>query len=166
MRPRYYSRIARVALLSFFLTGCTPSEDDVRKLVREELAKSSTRSYVTDAQVIGPYSPAVRVGNFLFVSGQIGLVPETGEMIGEDIESQTRQSLDNLMSILRKGGYDSSHVVQCTVYLKDINDFPKMNLLYGGYFVEGAYPTRATVEVSNLPRKAKVEIAAVAYKER
>lgn len=157
---------AAILTAAILLAGCGSSDDEVRRMVREELAKSSTRSFITDAQVIGPYSPAVRAGEFLFVSGQIGLTPDAGEMIGEDIESQTRQSLDNLMSILRKAGYDSSHVVQCTVYLKDINDFPKMNLLYGGYFAEGAYPTRATVEVSNLPRKAKVEIAAVAYKTR
>ena len=152
--------------LAFLLIGCGKSDDDIRKVVQEELAKSSTRSFITDAQVIGAYSPAVQAGEFLFVSGQIGLNPETGKMVGDDIESQTRQSLENLMSILRKAGYDSSHVVQCTVYLKDINDFPKMNLLYGGFFTEGAYPTRATVEVSNLPRMAIVEIAAVAYKAR
>jgi 2-iminobutanoate/2-iminopropanoate deaminase len=157
---------AAILTLAILLIGCGSSDDEVRRLVREELANSSTRSFITDAQVIGPYSPAVRAGEYLFVSGQIGLTPDAGEMIGEDIERQTRQSLDNLMSILRKAGYDSSHVVQCTIYLKDINDFPKMNLLYGGYFAEGAYPARATVEVSNLPRKAKVEIAAVAYKTR
>ncbi len=156
----------RVLLLCAFpfLLGCGKSDNELRQLVRDELAKQQTISYVTDAQVIGPYSPAVRVGKFLFVSGQIGLHPETTELVGDDIESQTRQALDNLMSILSKAGYDSSHVIQCTVYLKDINDFPKMNLIYGGYFTEGKYPTRATVEVSNLPRKAKVEIAAVAWK--
>jgi 2-iminobutanoate/2-iminopropanoate deaminase len=147
-----------------FIAGCGKSEDEIRSLVRDELAKASERSYMTDAKTIGPYSPAVRVGNFLFVSGQIGLDPLTSEFAGEDIESQTRQALTNLMTILQKAGYDSSHVVQCSVFLKDINDFPKMNLIYGGYFTEDKYPTRTTVEVSNLPRKAKVEIAAIAYK--
>lgn len=156
------NRIRMLPLALLFL-GCDKSEEDIRAIVRSELNRAGERSYITDAQVIGPYSPAVRVGNFLFISGQIGLKP-TGELAGEDIESQTRQALDNLMSILQKAGYDSSHVIQCTVFLKDINDFPKMNLIYGGYFEEGKYPTRATVEVSNLPRKAKVEIAAVAFK--
>jgi 2-iminobutanoate/2-iminopropanoate deaminase len=156
----------QLPLIAFlFLLGCGRSEEELRRLVRDELAKQQTISYVTDAQVIGPYSPAVRVGKFLFVSGQIGLHPETAELVGDDIESQTRRALENLMSILSKAGYDSSHVIQCTVFLKDINDFPKMNLIYGGYFAEGKYPTRATVEVSNLPRKAKVEIAAVAWKQ-
>jgi 2-iminobutanoate/2-iminopropanoate deaminase len=149
-----------LALLS---VGCGTSEDEVRAIVQEELSRAGERVYFTDARVIGPYSPAVRVGNFLFVSGQIGLLP-TGELAGDDIERQTRQALENLMSILQQAGYDSSHVIQCTVFLKDINDFPKMNLIYGGYFEERKYPARATVEVSNLPRKAKVEIAAIAYK--
>lgn len=155
----------RAFLFTFalLLVGCGKSEEEVRAIVQDELSRAAERSYITDAHVIGPYSPAVRVGKFLFVSGQIGL-QQTGELAGDDIESQTRQALDNLMSILQKAGYDSSHVIQCTVFLKDINDFPKMNLIYGGYFEEGKYPTRATVEVSNLPRKAKVEIAAIAYK--
>ncbi|MGH2568724.1 MAG: Rid family detoxifying hydrolase, partial [Bacteroidota bacterium] len=153
-----------VMFLMIALVGCGKSEDETRSIVRDELSKATERLYVTDAQVIGPYSPAVQVGNLLFVSGQIGLNPATSALAGEDIESQTRQSLENLMAILKKTGYDSSHVVQCTVFLKDINDFQKMNLIYGGYFEEGKYPTRTTVEVSNLPRKAKVEIAAIAYR--
>ena len=115
-----------VVILVFL--GCGKSDDEIRSFIRDELSKAAQRSYITDAQVIGPYSPAVQVGDFLFVSGQIGLKPTTSELAGDDIESQTRQSLDNLMSVLQKAGYDSSHVVQCTVFLKDINDFPKMNL--------------------------------------
>ena len=152
-------------LLTLFI-GCGKSEEEIRTLVRDELSKAAERSYITDAKVIGPYSPAVRVGNFLFISGQISLDPITSELAGDDVESQTRQALNNLVSLLQKAGYDSSHVIQSTVFLKDINDFPKMNLIYGGYFVEGKYPTRSTVEVSNLPRKAKVEIAAIAFKSK
>ena len=157
--------LALVLALAVLLGGCGKSDDQVREIVREELAKVSTRSYMTDAQVIGPYSPAVRVGKFLFVSGQIGLDPETGQMAGTTIETQTTQALQNLQSILQKSGYDSTSVIQCNVFLKDINDFPKMNLIYGGYFQEGQYPARTTVEVSNLPRNAIIEIAATAYKE-
>lgn len=144
--------------------GCAQSDEEVRALVRDELAKSGSRSYITDAQVIGPYSPAVKVGDFLFISGQLGLNPETMELSGDEIESQTRTALENLLNIARNAGYDSTDIIQCTVYLKDINDFAKMNLIYGGFFAEGKYPTRTTVEVSNLPRKAKVEIAAVAFR--
>jgi 2-iminobutanoate/2-iminopropanoate deaminase len=153
-----------VAIAVFFLTSCGKSDEEVRSIVRNELATTMHRSYVTDAKTIGPYSPAVQAGNFLFVSGQLGLNPETAQLVGDDIESQTRQAMSNLLSLLGKAGFDSSHVIQCSVFLKDINDFPKMNLIYGGYFTDGQYPTRATVEVSNLPRNAKIEIAAVAYK--
>ncbi len=134
-------------LLSILLAGC-----------------ATTRTYVTDAQVIGPYSPAVKVGNFLYVSGQVAFKPGTTELVGDDIEAQTRQVLDNVKDILAKAGHEMADVVQCTVYLKDINDFTKMNQIYGSYFVQGRYPTRTTVEVSNLPRKAKIEITAVACK--
>ncbi len=152
-----------IVILGF--TGCGPSDEELRTMVQQELTKAAEVTYITDAQVIGPYSPAVRAGNFLFVSGQLGLEPETMRLAGNDIESQTRQALMNLVGILGKAGYDSSHVIQCTVYMKDINDFQKMNLIYGGFFGEGTYPARATVEVSNLPRNAIIEIAAIAYKE-
>jgi 2-iminobutanoate/2-iminopropanoate deaminase len=125
---------------------------------------TASRSFITDEQVIGPYSPAVKVGNLLFVSGQIAMKPGTTELAGADIETQARQVLENLKGIVTKAGYDMADVVQCTVYLKDINDFAKMNQIYGSYFIQGRYPTRTTVEVSNLPRNARIEIAAVASK--
>jgi 2-iminobutanoate/2-iminopropanoate deaminase len=152
------------ALLLTIVLGCGPSEDEVRSLVQAELARASAIEHITDANVIGPYSPAVAVGNFLFVSGQIGLDPETTQLAGIDIESQTRRALDNLMAVLAKAGCDSSDVVQCMVFLKDINDYQKMNLIYGGYFGENRYPARMAVEVSALPRNALVEISAIAYK--
>lgn len=151
------------SMLTFTL-GCGPSNDDVRALVQAELARGSTVEHITDASLIGPYSPAIKVGSFLFVSGQIGLDPESMQLDGVDIESQTRRALDNLMAVLAKAGYDSSDVVQCTVFLKEINDYQKMNLIYGGYFEENRYPTRMAVEVSELPRNALVEISAIAFK--
>ena len=150
--------------LAMTALGCGPSDDDVRALVRSELERSSAVEHITDASVIGPYSPAIKAGNFLFVSGQIGLDPGTMQLAGADIETQTRRSLDNMMTILAKAGYDSSHVIQCTVFLKDINDYQRMNLVYGGYFEDNRYPARMAVEVSDLPRNALVEVSAVAYK--
>ncbi len=146
------------------LAGCGPSEQDVRRIVREELSGAMQRTIVKPVDVIGPYSPAVRIGNFLFLSGQIGLDQETGLLRNENIETETRQVLDNLNTVLHAEGFDSTHVVSATVYLKNINDYPKMNLIYGGYFQDGNYPARVTVEVSNLPRQANVEIALIAYK--
>jgi 2-iminobutanoate/2-iminopropanoate deaminase len=120
--------------------------------------------YYTSDNVIGPYSPAIQTGPFLFVSGQIGLDPSTKALAGDDLESQTRQTLANLSAILKQAGYDSSNVVQCTVYLRDMKDFSKMNAIYGAFFPAGKYPTRTTVEVSNLPKDAKIEITAVAMR--
>lgn len=156
--------ISLTALL-LILAGCGPSDDDVRALIRDELSRASQKSVIQEGTPIGPYSPAVQVGPLLFVSGQIGLDPETQSLAGRDIKAQTVQALRNLNAILVKAGYDSSQVVQCTIYLKDINDFQDMNLTYGGYFPESGYPARTTVEVSNLPRGAVIEIAAVAYKQ-
>lgn len=146
------------------LNGCGKSDAEIRSVVRDELARSFERTIIMKGEPIGPYSPAVRIGKFLFVSGQIGMNPETVQLAGTDIESQTRQALLNVMGILKEAGFDSSHVVQCNVFLKDINDFQKMNLIYGGFFPDNAYPARTTVEVSNLPRNARIEIAAIAYK--
>jgi 2-iminobutanoate/2-iminopropanoate deaminase len=127
---------------------------------------STTRTYYSDAQVIGPYTPAIKVGDFLYVSGQVAFKPGTTELAADDIEVQTRQVFENIKAILANAGYDMSDVIQSTVYLKDINDFAKMNQIYGTYFVQGRYPTRTTVEVANLPRKARIEITTVACKSK
>ena len=158
-------KYAIALLLGLSLTSCR-SDEDLRTMIREEIAKASAKTFYPSKNVIGPYSPAVQVGKMLFVSGQIGLNPETSEFVDNDIESQTRQALVNLMSVMRRAGYDSSDVVQCSVFLKDMKEFQRMNLIYGGFFADGQYPTRATVEVANLPRNAKVEIAAIAFKSK
>ncbi len=144
--------------------GCSPREEDVRRIVREELARGSDKSVYTPGTVIGPYSPAVRAGKFLFVSGQIALDPETGSLRTGTIESETRQVLDNLRRVLAAAGYDSSQVVSATVYLKDMNAYQRVNEIYGGFFQKGAYPARVAVQVADLPRQANVEISAIAYK--
>jgi 2-iminobutanoate/2-iminopropanoate deaminase len=158
--------IKKIILLLLFAVsfGCEPSEQRVRDIVKEELSAAIKRSAVLDAYTVGPYSPAQKVGNLLFVSGQIALNQQTGVLENKDIETETRQALSNLMMILRNSGFDSTDVVQTTVYLKDIADYPKMNNVYGGFFQEGNYPARATVQVAALPRDARVEISAIAYK--
>lgn len=148
----------------FMLSGCGPREDEVRRIVRDELSRGVEKTVYTSGTVIGPYSPAVRAGKFLFVSGQIALDPETGTLRNATIEIETRQVLDNLRRILAAAGYDSSNVVNATVYLKTMNDYQKMNVIYGGYFQDGAYPARVAVQVAELPRQANVEIAVIAYK--
>ena len=106
-----------VLALALIAAGCRSSDDDIRRIVRDEMGKGLQKKIVKPVNVIGPYSPAVRVGNFLFVSGQIPIDPETGNMVGGSIEVETRQVLVNLARILRAEGYDSSHVISATVYL-------------------------------------------------
>ena len=111
---------------------------------------------------IGPYSQAIRAGDFLFVSGQIPLDPSTGALVLGDVRVQTRRVLENVAAILRAAAAAPGQVVKTTVYLADLADFPAMNEVYGTFFT-GAAPARATVQVSRLPRDVRVEIDAVAY---
>jgi 2-iminobutanoate/2-iminopropanoate deaminase len=113
---------------------------------------------------IGPYSQAVRVGDFLYTSGQVGLDPATGVLVQGGIEAQTTRVLENLKAVLETAGIDIAHVVKTTVFLKDMDDFAAMNAIYGKYFApEGVVaPARSTVEVARLPKDALVEIEAIA----
>lgn len=112
-------------------------------------------------RAIGPYSQAVIWQGLVFVSGQIPLDPLTGEIVEGDIAAQTERVLENLRAILEACGSSLDRVVKTTVYLADLNDFPQMNEVYARYF-PSAPPARATVEVSRLPRGARVEIEAIA----
>jgi len=112
-------------------------------------------------KAIGPYSPAVRAGNLLFVSGQVPIDPATGNMIEGDIAAQTRRVLDNVGALLEAGGVSFANVVRTTVFLADMNDFAAMNQVYGEYFRE-PYPARATVQVARLPKDSRVEIDVIA----
>lgn len=117
----------------------------------------------TDAPAaIGPYSQGIGAGGFVFVSGQLPIDPATGEFAGEDIASQTRQSLTNIKNILASGGLTMANVVKTTVLLKNISDFGAMNEVYATFF-ESDCPARAAFEVAAIPRGALVEIEAIAY---
>ncbi|MDB4470737.1 RidA family protein [Deltaproteobacteria bacterium] len=111
---------------------------------------------------IGPYSQAVRAGDYLYCSGQIPLLPDSGEMVAGGVAEQTRQVLDNLGQVLIAAGGDFSAVVKTTIYLVDLADFTVVNEIYAEYCVSIA-PARATVQVAALPKGALVEIDAVAY---
>jgi 2-iminobutanoate/2-iminopropanoate deaminase len=115
-------------------------------------------------KAIGPYSPAIRAGQLLFVSGQVPIDPATGSLIDGDIAAQTRRVLDNVGALLQAAGRSFADVVRTTVFLADMNDFAAVNEVYGHYFSE-PYPARATVQVSRLPKDARVEIDAIAAYE-
>lgn len=112
-------------------------------------------------KAIGPYSQAIKANGFLFISGQIPINPETGQMTAVDVVAQTRQSIDNLGAILNAEGLGFSDVVKTTIFLTNISDFAQVNDVYAEYF-ESAPPARSTVQVAALPKGAKVEIEAIA----
>ena len=110
---------------------------------------------------IGPYSQAVKTSGFLFLSGQVALDPKTGDLIGTDVRQQTERVMENIKGILEAAGSNLHHVIKTTVFLKDMNDFPAMNEVYGRYF-SAAPPARSTVQVARLPKDALLEIEVVA----
>ncbi|MBV9256850.1 MAG: RidA family protein [Ktedonobacteraceae bacterium] len=110
---------------------------------------------------IGPYSQAIRYGQFIYTSGQIPLDPATGEIVGEDVQTQTHRVLQNLQAVLESAGASLKSVIKTTVFLARMSDFQAMNAIYASYFTDTA-PARSTVAVAELPRKALVEIECVA----
>jgi 2-iminobutanoate/2-iminopropanoate deaminase len=112
-------------------------------------------------KAIGPYSQAIRAGNFLFLSGQIPLDPKTGELVKGDIGRQTQQVLENIKGVLESQKLGMEDVVKVTIFLKNIGDFNRVSEVYGTYFPSSP-PARSTVEVAGLPRDAGIEIEAIA----
>jgi len=112
---------------------------------------------------IGPYSQAIRAGDMLWLSGQIALNPTTMQLVSDSVAEQTRQVLINMGEVLTAAGFDFGDLVQCTIYLKDMNDFGTVNEIYASYMPDPP-PARATVEVSRLPKDVRVEIGATAYR--
>jgi 2-iminobutanoate/2-iminopropanoate deaminase len=112
---------------------------------------------------IGPYSQAIKVGSMLFASGQIAIDKATGKILTENITEETNQVMKNLGEVLTAAGMDFSHVVKCTIFLKDMGQFPLVNEAYGKKFAANP-PARETVEVSRLPKDVSVEISCIAVK--
>ena len=110
---------------------------------------------------IGPYSQAIRVGELIYTAGQLGLVPATKQLAGPDVESQTKQALENLQAVLEAAGSCLDHVVKTTVFVTDLGEFARMNAVYATFFAETP-PARSTVQVAALPAGGRVEIEAVA----
>ncbi len=111
---------------------------------------------------IGPYAQANILGNMVFTSGQIPLVPETGEMVSGGIEEQTKQVFANLKAVLEEAGSGLDKIIKTTCFLQNMGDFAAVNEVYGSYF-EGEYPSRSAVEVAKLPKGALIEIEVIAY---
>lgn len=141
-------------LLGFAIfLGCTGTSPSGREVISTKDAPAA----------IGPYSQAIRVGNALYLAGQIPIDPTTGQLVSGGITEQTRQVMENLKAILTAAGFSMSDVVQCRVYLSDLSDYVGMNEVYAGYFKESP-PARAVVQVSGIPRDALLEVMATAIK--
>ena len=123
--------------------------------------KKETISTKNAPAAVGPYSQAVKAGNMLFVSGQIPFIPETMELVSDDVKEQTARSLENVKAILSEAGATFADVVKATVFIKDMNDFAQINEVYAHYFGDNK-PARACVEVARLPKDVKVEIEVIA----
>jgi len=114
------------------------------------------------APPVGPYSPAVRANGLIFVSGQIPLNPETGEIVTDSIQDQVRQTLENIKTVLEAAGSSLDKAVKCMVYLQDLHDFEPMNEIYATYFNGEIPPARTTIQAANLPKGVDVEIDVIA----
>ena len=116
-------------------------------------------------KAIGPYSQAIKVNNFLFTSGQIPLNPVSGQIVSDDFSKQTLQCLENIKGILSDQSLSLNHIVKLTVYLIDLSNFEKLNIIFENFFNNKQYPARSVVEVSRLPKDVKIEIEAICYNE-
>ncbi len=114
---------------------------------------------------VGPYSQAVRVGQWVFTAGQIPLDPKTGQIVSEDIAEQTRQVLNNLTAVLKAENLTFDHIIKTTVFMTDLGQFQTMNEIYASYFTQQP-PARSTVQVSALPKGARVEIEVIAVSDQ
>ena len=112
---------------------------------------------------IGPYNQAVIAGNTLYLSGQIAIIPETGELLKGTIEEETDLVMKHLEAVLREAGAGFDHVVKSTIFVKDMGQFGQINAVYGNYFPADTAPARETVEVANLPKYVNVEISVIAH---
>lgn len=116
-------------------------------------------------KAIGPYNQAILSGSTLYISGQIALVPQTGELVSPNIKEQTFQCLNNINAILQEAGFYKDDIVRAVIYLTDINDFAICNEIYGNFFEGSTPPARTTIAVSALPKNAKIEIEITASKD-
>ena len=114
---------------------------------------------------VGPYSQAVQSGGFIFCSGQIALEPDTGKLMDADIESETKRAMENLKAVLEAAGSSLDHVVKTSIFLRDINDFGRVNSVYASYFKD-IPPARSTVQAAALPKGAGVEIECIAQTQK
>lgn len=141
-----------------------PAPKKKKSPASKKTSSAARRAVISTANApaaIGPYSQAIRAGGFLFCSGQIALDPTTGTVQATDVEGQTRRVMENIRAVLTAAGVGFGDVVKTTIFLKSMNDFPKVNEIYGSYFTAEP-PARSTVEVARLPKDVLVEVEVLA----
>lgn len=127
------------------------------------MSKIKSISTINAPAALGPYSQAIRAGGFIYISGQIPLVPETMEIVSSDFNKQVTQVFNNLKAIIEESGASISSTVKINVYLKDLSNFQKVNSVMEEFFIEKPFPARAAVEVSRLPKDVDIEMDAVVF---
>ena len=153
MREIFNSIKIIILSLIFFLSYNCNNNSSMKKIIKTNEAP----------EPIGPYNQAIEAGEFIFLSGQIGIDVDTGELINENIQAETNQVMRNIESVLKASNRNFDHVVKSTIFLKDLNDFSIVNEVYSKYFKNKISPARETVEVARLPKDANVEISVIAY---
>jgi 2-iminobutanoate/2-iminopropanoate deaminase len=154
------AKVLNIAAIFSFAFGLTAILWNVLPTPGDAAADKSRKIAVETAdapKAIGPYSQAIIADDFVFVAGQIGIDPKTGNLVAGGVEAETAQVLKNLEAVLKAGKSDFDGVVKATIFLADMNDFAKVNEIYARYF-KAPFPARATVQVARLPRDARVEI--------
>lgn len=158
MRKKYFFYIT-TAILLFNFVACKESCHQPEKI---KFMKQIIETKNAPAP-IGPYNQAVLLENTLYISGQIAINPQTGNIDTSSVEVETKQVMENLKAILVEAGMDFSNVVKCSIFISDMNNFSKINEVYGNYFTK-EFPARETVQVARLPKDVNVEISAIAVK--
>lgn len=154
--------LAAFILSALFISSCEMrSKTDTYN--HQQLPEKEIIQLTGKLQAIGPYSTGVKVGNTLYVSGQIPMDPETGEIILGDVQKAARQSMNNVKTVVETAGFQMKDIVRATVFLADMENYGKVNEVYAEFFTEN-YPARVAVEVAKLPKNVDVEISAVAVK--
>ena len=153
MREIFNSIKIIILSLIFFLSYNCNNNSSMKKIIKTNEAP----------EPIGPYNQAIEAGEFIFLSGQIGIDVDSGELINENIEDETNQVMRNIESVLKASNRNFDNVVKSTIFLKDLNDFTIVNEVYSKYFKNKISPARETVEVARLPKDANVEISVIAY---
>jgi len=153
MREIFNSIKIIILSLIFFLSYNCNNNSSMKKIIKTNEAP----------EPIGPYNQAIEAGEFIFLSGQIGIDVDSGELMNENIEDETNQVMRNIESVLKASNRTFDNVVKSTIFLKDLNDFTLVNEVYSKYFKNKISPARETVEVARLPKDANVEISVIAY---